>query len=53
VVEADVKGKLSMVMCAGLVDSGGDGGKLKAFSAEVCGFGTGLRRRREMDGLQW
>jgi hypothetical protein len=33
-------GKVSVVMCAGLVQGGGDEGKWKGFSADVCLFGT-------------
>jgi hypothetical protein len=40
-------------MCVGLVQGGGDGGKWKGFSGDVCCFGTGCGRRREIVRFQW
>jgi hypothetical protein len=46
-------GNVSVVMCAGLVRCGGEGGKWQGFSGDVCWFGTGWGRRREIDKIQW
>jgi hypothetical protein len=51
--ETEGNGKGSVVMCAALVRGGGDGGKWKGFIGDVCWFGTGLERRREMERVQW
>jgi hypothetical protein len=40
-------------MCAGFVQGGGDGGECKGFAGDVCYFGTGLERRREMENFHW
>jgi hypothetical protein len=53
VVETEGNGKGSEVMCDGLVQGGEDGGKWKGFSCDVCWFGTGWRRRKEMERVQW
>jgi hypothetical protein len=51
--ETEVNGNGSVVMCAGLVQGGVDGGKCEGFSGDVCWFGTGWERRREMERVQW
>jgi hypothetical protein len=38
--------KVSVVMCAGLVQGGGDGSKWKGLSGGVCWFGTGWEKRK-------
>jgi hypothetical protein len=50
--ETEANGKGSVVMCSGLVEGGGDGGKWKGFSGGVCWFGTGWGRGREMESFQ-
>jgi hypothetical protein len=39
-------------MCVDLVKGGGDGGKWKGFRSDVCWFGTGWGKRREMERVQ-
>jgi hypothetical protein len=51
--ETEGNGKGSVVMSGGFVEGGGDGGKWKGFSGDVCWFGTGWGRRREMERVQW
>jgi hypothetical protein len=51
--ETEGNGKGSVVMCAGFVQGGGDEGKWKGFSGDMCWFGTGWGRRREMERVQW
>jgi hypothetical protein len=51
--ETEVNGKCSVAICAGLVQRGGDGRKLKGFSGDVWWFDTEWGRRREMERVQW
>jgi hypothetical protein len=53
VEETNGNGEGSVVMCAGLVEGGGDGGKWKGFIGDVCWFGTGWGSRMEMERFQW
>jgi hypothetical protein len=50
--ETEGNGKVSVLMCVVLVQGGGDEGKWKALSADVCWFGTGWGRRREMGRVE-
>jgi hypothetical protein len=50
--ETEGNGKGSLVMCAGLVQGGGDGGKWKGFSVDVCWIVTGCGRRKQMERIE-
>jgi hypothetical protein len=50
--ETEGNGNGSVLICGGLVQDGGDGGKLKEFIGDVCWFGTGSGRRKEMERIQ-
>jgi hypothetical protein len=45
--------KVSVVMCAGLVQGVGDEGNWNVFSGDLCLFGTRSGRRREIEMFQW
>jgi hypothetical protein len=45
-------GQVPVLIFGGLLQGEGDGGKWKGLSADVCWFGTGWRRRREMERVE-
>jgi hypothetical protein len=50
--ETDGIGNGSVLMCGGGLQSGGDGIKWKGLGFNVCWFGRGWARRREMESFQ-